>query len=547
MRRLSEHEVPAFAAGTLLSPARSRPVVVVTSHPGSERGWLDPDRLQAQLGDLAEVVFLETGEPTWALTEALPPRLDVYGGAVRIYWPGLARDSDPREHRLLFLGSPLEAERVERLLLEAVRARSRRAVETAAEPAGTHEPVRARVTALSREEIVLAGPEHRGPLREADVAPEFYVDALQVGDELCARPMRRLADGRWAFSIQGLSPDPWQRFAAEARVGDVFRGRVQNLHQEKGLVFVDVLPGVVGVCHARELDYHRAERLADFVQVGELLPFQVLAIDAAAGTLHLSRKRAMTEPPRPLPSLLPGGRPFAWRHDLPRCENLRRTRRKEAGPPAARPAPVRPPAPVAPAPAADARSDGDALAAMEQELAAANGDRADLRRRLQDARKQLRSADDRLAAAERRLAADDALASERAFLQAVRVCYARLFDEDDRIEHPLQRMRVGREFLASVRATDGIEVDKVVEVCAEVAAGIAHGKSGRDVHPLRAGSRGADARIRARDGARAWRCALQVNSPSARRLHWWNVPGPNGAVIEFATVGVHDQVDIPDA
>ena len=48
------------------------------------------------------------------------------------------------------------------------------------------------------------------------------------------------------------------------------------------------------------------------------------------------------------------------------------------------------------------------------------------------------------------------------------------------------------------------------------------------------------------DGAQAWRCALQVNSPSARRLHWWVVPGDSGATIEFANVDVHDAYGIPD-
>jgi len=34
---------------------------------------------------------------------------------------------------------------------------------------------------------------------------------------------------------------------------------------------------------------------------------------------------------------------------------------------------------------------------------------------------------------------------------------------------------------------------------------------------------------------------------SARRLHWWKVPGRDGAVIEFACVCLHDAVDIPEA
>ena len=108
-------------------------------------------------------------------------------------------------------------------------------------------------------------------------------------------------------------------------------------------------------------------------------------------------------------------------------------------------------------------------------------------------------------------------------------------------------MRAGPQFLASLRSLDGVALDKVLEVCAHVAAGTAHELAAREVHQLRAGTRGAATRVREADGAQAWRCALQVNTPSARRLHWWNVPTDDGAVIEFACVGVHDRVDIPES
>lgn len=41
-------------------------------------------------------------------------------------------------------------------------------------------------------------------------------------------------------------------------------------------------------------------------------------------------------------------------------------------------------------------------------------------------------------------------------------------------------------------------------------------------------------------------CALQVNTPSARRLHWWAIPGKAGQTIEFASVGLHDDFSIPE-
>jgi hypothetical protein len=67
----------------------------------------------------------------------------------------------------------------------------------------------------------------------------------------------------------------------------------------------------------------------------------------------------------------------------------------------------------------------------------------------------------------------------------------------------------------------------------------------REVHPLRA-SDGGRQRTRARDGAQAWRCALQVNTPGARRMHWWRIPETEGAVVELASVGHRDETEIPE-
>ncbi len=55
-------------------------------------------------------------------------------------------------------------------------------------------------------------------------------------------------------------------------------------------------------------------------------------------------------------------------------------------------------------------------------------------------------------------------------------------------------------------------------------------------------------RERRSDGASAWRCALQKDTPGARRLHWWRVPAPGDELdfIEFAQVGHHDDYSIPE-
>lgn len=109
MRILTAPEVAAWVRDELLNPARERPIVAVTTRPHDGDTWIDPDKLDEAIGNLADVVLLETGDATWDLTEAMPPRLDAYGGAVRVWWPGLTVDSNPYDHKLHFVRSAAEA------------------------------------------------------------------------------------------------------------------------------------------------------------------------------------------------------------------------------------------------------------------------------------------------------------------------------------------------------------------------------------------------------------------------------------------------------
>ncbi|HEX5009336.1 MAG TPA: hypothetical protein VFY71_02960 [Planctomycetota bacterium] len=191
---------------------------------------------------------------------------------------------------------------------------------------------------------------------------------------------------------------------------------------------------------------------------------------------------------------------------------------------------------------------------LEHELTAALEDRAELleanralKAQVAELRRDVRSGEDRLRDLQSRVAGGlDPLESEAAFLAAVRVAYARRFDEGERQRYPLARMRLGREFLNRLRRLEGVSLDKLVDVCAQVACQRAPEIKAREVHQLKSGLAGAPSRERASDGARAWRCSLQDGTPSARRLHWWDVPGREGRVIEFASVGVHDDYSIPE-
>lgn len=111
-----------WLAGRILDPERRLPVVAVTLPPRREESWMDMPRLARLLVGKAELFLVETGAATWELAAALPSRLDVYGGAARIWWPGVTSSSDPYQHPLVFAWGPDDGESATRRILKLVGA-----------------------------------------------------------------------------------------------------------------------------------------------------------------------------------------------------------------------------------------------------------------------------------------------------------------------------------------------------------------------------------------------------------------------------------------
>lgn len=95
---------------------------------------------------------------------------------------------------------------------------------------------------------------------------------------------------------------------------------------------------------------------------------------------------------------------------------------------------------------------------------------------------------------------------------------------------PLAMFTLGDDFSASVEAVAGADAtlrDKIARACVRVLT-----RQDRDTHKL------GEERD---DGATAWRSYVEQKSPSARRLHYWAVPG---GAIELARVVLHDDYRI---
>ncbi|MEM6673104.1 MAG: S1 RNA-binding domain-containing protein [Planctomycetota bacterium] len=521
MRTISPDEVPEWIDNELFAPDRERPIVAITTDFRSKEFLLEPEDLESRVSDLAEVVAIPTGEATWTLSEALPAKLDVYGGAMRVWWPGLTRESNPYDHKLFLATNRDEAVAAAERIGRALR-------EWSGEPdcaAPAVPPIAVEVTGVEPTIDVVDAQGRHGRVTEADVPLHALSICLRAGTKLDAvrlDPTDERSEGL-RFSLVGQIPSPWDRIGSELTPGDIVFGRIVAIQDRWTLV--ELLPSARGIVGIAEIDHSFVESIADFVEIDEIVKVRIQSIDPDARRAVLSIKEAITAKAEPLPSpsLVAGGAPFDWFEFLGR--SIEDTEEVEDGDD-------------------EARIDG-----LKRQLRAANDDRALLRDTVARLRRELRSLEDRFGELQRLAGPDlDPLKGERSFLRAVRVAHARDVEEDERADFLLGPMRVGPSFLETARDLEDVPVDKLVDVAAQIAAGKVQNVEGREVHALGADGPATDSagRVRERDGAKAWRCSLQMNEPESLRMLWWSVPSEAGDRIEFASVNEHDDFDIPE-
>jgi polyribonucleotide nucleotidyltransferase len=78
----------------------------------------------------------------------------------------------------------------------------------------------------------------------------------------------------------------------EPEIGRIYEGPVKNVTTFGA--FIEILPGVEGLCHISELAEGRVEKTEDVLNRGDITRVKLLAIDEK-GRLRLSRKAALAE------------------------------------------------------------------------------------------------------------------------------------------------------------------------------------------------------------------------------------------------------------
>lgn len=535
VRRIAASELEAFVVAELLSPARTRPIVGVSTPFHSLEPLFDVEELARRIGDAADVVVLATGRVTRALTAALPPRLDVFGGWIRLWWPGLRRDSLPADHPLFAVLDPASSHGAALEIEQRLRASAR--LESTA-------PVAAVVTRVEADLAELELDGRRALLRPVAMKRlhiRLFRDAFRTGQKILVRPLRSNADGTAEVEFLWQGPRRWDRLVSLLAVNDVVRARVIVPPSGGGPfgLHVELLPGCPGVVPIHEIPPDLQSQ-RDLAIPGRVVLVRIAAFRAEPRRIDLSMY-GLPASGRPTMeySLFEDGPLFLedatpHRTDAPPLESEKRRLEQEL-------LEVRQRLANANDELTRSRAQFDLLhelhARLERTVEAQQKRIRTLIAELRERRRPETSSEPRVVDEP-----DDGKAAALLVARIERSCVGRSTEADRRARPPL-RFQIGPRFLAALRELEGISEAKIVDVCAEVVLGVAERKAGREMHPLGDGASTVAPRLRERDGAKAWRCALQIKTPSARRLHWWRLPDGS---IEFASVNRHDDFAIPE-
>ena len=110
VNRLAPSEVQPYVDDVLLNPVRNLPVITVSPDVWAGRYSVNPDQMLETLKGFAHVAVVADKWAGFKLTDALGQDLSCYDGSVRVYWPGLALDDNPFQHKLFLRNTILAFE-----------------------------------------------------------------------------------------------------------------------------------------------------------------------------------------------------------------------------------------------------------------------------------------------------------------------------------------------------------------------------------------------------------------------------------------------------
>ena len=586
VQRVQDAEQARRLAARLLAADRTKPVVVVAVGAGRADPWVDPQEVAGAVGDYADVVRIDTGDATWAFSAAMPPDAQVYGDAGRVYGTDLEWVATPRRSRLRLCFGPAQGEAVtDGLVSDAMQA---------ALAAGLFAARTAQARTVSGTVLgVTAGRALvTGPFGSAVVREELGPAAVPL--ERLVRQGQTVS-GLWVHDDGLLDVRPSVRSPGDALAGyaegDAVLARVVAVAQD--LAVLELYPDVQVEVGTAQVTGNPVDDLTDLMTPDEVVVAHVLSTDPwglslldvddderprtppalleggppwlVEGTLEASAVSMPWVPPQPDPEVessaeapppeevaAKDGAPVDEPTDAPRgpspadLDPARRVARPLLSPPSPRQDAV---VSGAPRELHEERAARKALqeqaSALRQEntqlasrLAALEHDVDRLRAELERKRTETRDLRKQAQRTGRgRQLRQVFLDPEEQLRHDVYVAWTEIVPAGEKAARPLaSHWKVGPEFLASLDAVEGISRSKVVEVLVHVLTKLDAEMSGRDLHRLRAGVGGDNPWVERAPGEYCYRVALQVNTASARRLHYWR----SGDRVELSRIVLHD-------
>jgi hypothetical protein len=577
-------ELAEDLAEHLLDPERSKPVVVVTTAEGKTRPYIDVDEVISAVGDLNEVYVVPTGSITFAMSDRLPEKTQVYGGAGRVYPVDRTWQSDPFAAPMHFAFCSAQGPVVtNKLIADALGA---------AYSAGLGKKHVGDTAVHVKGEVKALFPPSRAWVRTDDdrhatiwqdlLLPGLTLERVfQVG--MLISGVLDVEEGRIDVSASVRKP---REALADYAVGAVVPARVVEL--DDIVAVVELYPGARTTMCAKDVTGNPMDRLTALMSADEVLTVRVTTRGGHDGRGWRLRMDDVedTEEILASPSLLPGGPPWLMLAEAPpetstAPSGIERTEMEGSRATSPPPCPSLVSSPQrkgesVPKPSPPRVDEGGTLrrriADLEQLLGSARSDTRAVRverngfreqarlshARLQElrtlaetARTGLRNEKRKSQRLEKQLRSMRAqtnahscsevlfLDPEEQFRYDVDVAYAHRIPAADKASRPRREFRLGPDFLASLDSVEGVDRGKVVAVTVEVITDLDTELDSRGLHPLREGCGAAERDVvRPVDGARCMRVALQRKTPSARRLHYWKV----GGAIELSRVVKHDDM-----
>ena len=571
----------------LMATGRTRPAAVISWHPEQRENHLDVGQIAREVGDLADVYWLENGPESYAFGDTLPAGAHVFGNAARVYAEDLRWMTDVHRSPLRMARDRQTALRAAEDLIEDVLGLITvvppKSAPVRALPRRVRGTVEAFASAGSRA-IVALGDGSCCTIQREHVVPPVRLDwMLCLGQSVDGD----LNDEDRTLDISGLKTTP--RLAELYRPGDLVLALTEQVSARNAKL--TLYPGSSWTVDQARISANPLDTADTLVTEGEVVVARFLRENGAVvlSLLDVDDDADVVD----APALLAGGTPWLrpGRH-LAEQPAAVRTFPAEAAPGSGTPgavaaalgsgsAAVAGPAPKPSAAlmtvqlqleaerrkvsalrelVAAASQAGAGLVSLQQELDALRQELGAEQQIAENARAALEDAEARLVrrngelldlraykrrmqpALKRALAAgSDALfetAGER-LRHEVYLAWARNVPASDKARQPLPAdWKAGPEFAASLYGfTESGVVAKALKAIVEVLTGKAERNAAREVHPLRASTGGDAARLVRGDGAKCYRAAIEQNVAAARRLHYWRLQ--DGSV-ELSRVVVHD-------